>query len=386
MALELYRRHNAQKCKTSSPTDSSCTNTRKPCPIWVRGTQADGTYVRQPLKLRDWKEAQKIVNAWDAQGTKPKSAAARTTIEQLKDQFIENMKSVHRAPATIKKYEVLFRQLVAFAQDKGLRFVNELDLAMLEQFRATWKDGALSKSKKQERLRGVLRYALRHRMIEVNSALDLDKIKVIAAKVVPFTDEQLDRIWIAAKNDSNPRIYALALLMRFSGLRISDAVGLRIDQIKDGHLSLRTRKVQTDVSVPLPETVVRALHSFKAASATHFFWNGTADLNAVAGYHRDYYFSRVFTAAKIEGKPHPHQFRHTFASKLLSAGVSIVEVAALLGNSVRIVEKHYSAWIKARQERLDRAVKRANGYHRLPEAKPRPKVGKTIRKQARERK
>jgi integrase len=174
--------------------------------------------------------------------------------------------------------------------------------------------------------------------------------------------------------------------MRFSGLRISDAVGLRIDQIKDGHLSLRTRKVQTDVSVPLPETVVRALHSFKAVSATHFFWNGTADLNAVAGYHRDYYFSRVFTAAKIEGKPHPHQFRHTFASKLLSAGVSIVEVAALLGNSVKIVEKHYSAWVKARQERLDRAVKRANGYHRLPEAEPRPKVGKPIRKQARGRK
>ena len=64
-------------------------------------------------------------------------------------------------------------------------------------------------------------------MIEANSALELDKIKVIAAKVVPFTDEQLDRIWIAAKNDSNPRIYALALLMRFSGLRIADAVGLR---------------------------------------------------------------------------------------------------------------------------------------------------------------
>ena len=386
MALELYRRHNALKCKTSSPTDSSCTNTRKPCPIWVRGTQADGTYVRQPLKLRDWKEAQKLVHAWDEQGTKPKSAAAKTTIEQLKDQFIENMKSVHRARATIKKYEVLFRQLVAFAQDKGLRFVNELDLAMLEQFRATWKDGALSKSKKQERLRGVLRYALRHRMIEVNSALDLDKIKVVSAKVVPFTDEQLDRIWIAAKNDSNPRIYALALLMRFSGLRISDAVGLRIDQVRDGHLSLRTRKVQTDVSVPLPETVVRALHSFRAASESHFFWNGIADLNAVAGYHRDYYFSRVFTAAKIEGKPHPHQFRHTFASKLLTAGVSIVEVAALLGNSIKIVEKHYSAWIKARQERLDRAVKRANGYHRLPEAEPRPKVGKPIRKQARGRK
>ena len=83
MALELYRRHNAQKCKTSSPTDSSCTNTRKPCPIWVRGTQADGTYVRQPLKLRDWKEAQKVSRMGRARH-ETQERRPRTTIEQLK--------------------------------------------------------------------------------------------------------------------------------------------------------------------------------------------------------------------------------------------------------------------------------------------------------------
>jgi hypothetical protein len=33
------------------------------------------------------------------------------------------------------------------------------------------------------------------------------------------------------------------------------------------------------------------------------------------------------------------------------------EVAAILGNSVRIVEKHYSQWIQARQTALDLAVK-----------------------------
>jgi integrase len=377
MALELYRRHNALKCKTTSPTDSSCTNTRKPCPIWVRGTQADGTYVRQPLKLRDWKEAQKVLRAWDEQGVKPPSAKTPTTIEQLQKQLLDNLHTVNRAPATIKKYEVLFRQLKAFALDKGLRFVPELDVTMLEQFRATWKDGALSKSKKQERLRGVLRYAVRHRMVETNSAIELDRVKVVSAQVVPFTDDELKRIWVAAKADTNSRLYALALLMRFSGLRISDAVGLRIDQIKDGHLSLRTQKAHTDVSVPLPAPVLTALDSFKPASAAYYFWNGEANLTAVAGYYRDYYFRRAFIAAKIDGKPHPHQFRHTFASKLLLAGVSLVELAALLGNSVRVVEKHYSKWVRARQQRLDAAVRKANGYHALPKPTSRRKAVKS---------
>jgi integrase len=39
---------------------------------------------------------------------------------------------------------------------------------------------------------------------------------------------------------------------------------------------------------------------------------------------------------------HAHRYRHTFATQLLSKGVPVSEVAAILGNSARIVEKHYS--------------------------------------------
>jgi site-specific recombinase XerD len=370
MPLELYRRHNADKCQTESPTDSSCSNSRKPCPIWVRGIQADGTYIRRPLKLRDWKTAQRVVREWEELGSKPKGTAPKATIEQLQKQYLENMHVEKRAPATVKKYEVLFRQLSTFTHDKGLRFVAELDLSSLEEFRATWKDGDLSRSKKQERLRGILRYARKHKMVEDNAAEELGKIRVDPHQVVPFSDDELGRIWKAAKADRNPRIYPLALLMRFSGLRISDAIGVRIDQIKGERLSLRTRKVRKDVSILLPKPVLNAMKSFKTASSTHYFWNGEADVISVAGYYRDYYFRRVFEAAKIQGKPHPHQFRHVFAIKLLSAGVSTDGVAALLGNSPKVVFKHYSAWVPERQDALDRAVLKANGFHGLPKDGP----------------
>jgi hypothetical protein len=42
---------------------------------------------------------------------------------------------------------------------------------------------------------------------------------------------------------------------------------------------------------------------------------------------------------------------------LLSKGVPVSEVAAILGNSTRIVEKHYAQWIQARQDALEKAVK-----------------------------
>ena len=38
----------------------------------------------------------------------------------------------------------------------------------------------------------------------------------------------------------------------------------------------------------------------------------------------------------------PHIMRHTFASLLASAGVSIYKIAVWLGDDVRVVQQHYA--------------------------------------------
>ena len=55
-----------------------------------------------------------------------------------------------------------------------------------------------------------------------------------------------------------------------------------------------------------------------------------------------------------------HRFRDTFAVELLLKGVPIEQVSVLLGHSsLKITEKHYSPWVKARQEQLEAAVRKA---------------------------
>lgn len=58
--------------------------------------------------------------------------------------------------------------------------------------------------------------------------------------------------------------------------------------------------------------------------------------------------AEIFKDAKIDG--HSHQFRNTFAVSLLASGVSLEHVATLLGNSVKIVQKHYAPWEAKRQD------------------------------------
>lgn len=64
-------------------------------------------------------------------------------------------------------------------------------------------------------------------------------------------------------------------------------------------------------------------------------------------------------AGPFEEKPTPHRFRHTFVRILLEKGVSVADVAELIGDTEEIVRKHYSRWIASRQDRLTRILQEA---------------------------
>jgi integrase/recombinase XerD len=152
------------------------------------------------------------------------------------------------------------------------------------------------------------------------------------------------------------RLRALVLLLRYSGLRIGDAVSLPRDRIADGKLFLYTAKTGTLVSCPLHNDVIQALDAVLGTSEKYFFWTGQGNLkSAVGDWQRS--MKKLFALAKVSGG-HAHRFRHTFAVELLLAGVPIERVSVLLGHSsTRITEKHYSAWVRARQEQLEADVR-----------------------------
>jgi hypothetical protein len=109
--LIIYRRHNSQKCRFTSRSEFRCK-----CPIWVTGTK-DNVRVREALKLRDWNRAQTLVRQWDVDGTRPRTKV-RATIEELRDQFLNDAKARNLSDATLRTYKLLFRQLLAFTQNR----------------------------------------------------------------------------------------------------------------------------------------------------------------------------------------------------------------------------------------------------------------------------
>ena len=133
-------------------------------------------------------------------------------------------------------------------------------------------------------------------------------------------------------------------------------------------LLLYQAKTRQPVYVPLPPPVAEALRTVPPGARPNrmfFFWSGNGlPKTAVADWQRSY--RRLFKLAdlrKADGAPkrcHPQMFRDTFAVEMLLAGVPLDQVSILLGHrSIKVTEKHYAPWVRARQEQLENSVRRA---------------------------
>lgn len=378
--LTIYRRH----LKTCEHRGEGRDYRRCKCPVWVDGFLS-GRDLRQSLKTRDWQKASDTVREWEARGTIEKESKHEpVTIEQATELFLEDASARELREATLYKYRLLFRQLQTFAADHGLRYLMELDLERLRKFRASWTEHNLTSRNKLERLRTFLRFCVDAEWITKNHALKLKTPKVTEPPTLPLTRDEVVQILAACQEYPDRlnavRLKALLLLLRYSGLRIRDAVTLSRERISGDKLFLRTMKTGTVVWCPLPPVVIEALKSIPSAGK-YFFWSGEGKGKSCASsYQRALH--KLFNLAGVP-EAHPHQFRDTCAVEMLLSGVPLERVSVLLGHSsIRVTEKHYAPWVRARQEQLDLDVRRTWAADLIAsgETKGTPEVhGKTIR-------
>jgi integrase/recombinase XerD len=355
--LTIYRRH----LKSCEHRGEGRNYRRCQCPIWVDGF-IGGVDVRESLKMRNWQKAHETIQGWEARGSREEERDQPITIKQACDIFEADAKARELRESTLYKYRLLFRRLQEFADGQGLRFVAELNLDALREFRNSWKDHNLAALKKLERLRAFLRFAHDSGWIADNNARKIKNPKITQSPTLPLSKENVVAI-LAGCNDypdraNAVRSRALVLLLRYSGLRIRDAVTLPRDRVQKGKLFLYTAKTGTAVWCPLPGAVMEALNAIPLApGAQYFFWTGESNPKSCVGdWQRS--LRRLFRLAGVPDA-HAHRFRDTFAVELLLAGVPLERVSILLGHqSVRITQKHYSPWVAARQEQLESDVRR----------------------------
>lgn len=307
-----------------------------------------GKYVRKSLEVRNWESAQKIVRDWEA-GEERKSI----TVYKACDLFVSNAEARHLGAAQLGKYKLLTRELKAFFPE---RLVESISIDDLRTYRESWDLSPVTSSKKVERMRAFFKFCMESGWIGNNPARLLKLPKVKTMPTLTFTTEEWEKIlWATEIYPDRPKgrraqVKSFVLLLRYSGLRIGDAVNLEVKRVREGKLLLYTAKVGTLVWLPLPVVVVNSL----GTAGDRYFWSGVGTLkSATTCWQRT--IQKLLKLAGVKG--HAHMFRDTLAVDLLSKGVSLENVAAILGNTMRICEKHYSPFVQSRQIELEKAVK-----------------------------
>jgi len=325
--------------------------------------------IRKGLDVRDWEKAQQIIREWESRGqmepVEPESETRAITLERVCADFLAEVKSRELQESTLRKYRQLIGQIRKFSAAEGLLFISQWDALaggteVVRRFRLSWRDKGLTVVKKLERLKAFFRFAQDNKWIAENPATKLKKPIVKPNPTLPFSQHEMIAILAACNQYSGnrKRMRALVLLLRYSGLRIGDAVRLSRDRIKDGRLFLYTQKTGHPVRCPLPEFVIDALNSFEPMNQTYYFWSGSSSKDGVARTYMSR-LKKIFELAGVAGG-HAHRFRDTFATELLLAGVPLERVSVLLGHgSIKVTEKHYSPWVRARQEQLEADVRGA---------------------------
>lgn len=369
----LWRRHKtgcvAAQCQCRKERKRECHCCR--CPVWVDG-YVGGSRIRKSLDTGDWSKAQRKALEIEAQSDgeilESLQTQEPTTIAKAQEMYLADAAKRGLRKATIDRHRIIFKQLQVFTEGRGLKYLNELTAERLTEFRAGWKGNSpLADVKKLERLKSFLRFCVEQGWLMENPAKALRNPKVVMNPTLPFSEAEMLAIRTAALNrihavradgrDGARRLHALILFLRYTGLRISDAVGCSVDRLRNGKLWLYTQKTGQHVYCPLPGFVVRELDSIPRMGERYWFWSGHGSLETARKEWSEK-LAEVFEDAGING--HAHQFRDTFAVELLKAEVPIERVSVLLGHaSVRITEKHYNPWNRARQAQAEADVQRA---------------------------
>jgi integrase len=317
----------------------------------------NGATIRRSLDLTNWEAANRRIRELEIHGD-----VNVVSVCDAADRFIADRESMHLSSAMMSKYRNVVGELKTEFGDRSLRSITVDDI---RKIRERWKLAAITSQKRLEMIRKFFSFCVDSDWLEKNLA---QKVKAPAAKfepTLPFTEGEMKRILRAAENakknhpkmpaDAPKKLKALILLMRYSGLRISDAVMFRKDSLTNGKLFLRQEKTKELVSLPMPPFVIDAVMACDEGRE-YFFYTGEG-LPKTAVTDWQWRLRKIYDDAGIPDG-HSHRLRDTFSVDLLSHGVPLEIVSKLLGHtSIKTTEKHYAPWVKSRNDALEAAVK-----------------------------
>lgn len=200
-------------------------------------------------------------------------------------------------------------------------------------------------------LRRVFSFAVTCQYLRANPVAGFGNLSAEELGVSPFTQGELNAMLDAVQG--NHRMNAAISVFLHTGMRISDIQRLEKTTVSSDRWEIKTRKRRKFVRPLVHPELRKALDAHIAAQNKAQIASLLLFTTGAGGpmKHLGQDLRRLFKRAGIKG--HPHQFRHTFATRALEHGWTFTDIAQALGITEDVVRKHYGPFTPGQQQRQD---------------------------------
>jgi integrase len=282
---------------------------------------------------------------------------AGTPITEFTKTYLEWAKQTKPASCGTEKYRVAIIRL--WFNNAGILTLSAITAQSVEQFRAyvmtrpvghgDKKVGRTTANRYLALLRTMLNKAADWGMFEGRNPVSKVKFYREGAKVRPLTEDEVGRVLEAAREISASKhtsptgraIYDICRVVLNTGLRRSEVLNLRWADVGDDELQIRGKGGKVRM-IPL-NAEARSIIGRQYRAGSFVF--------AVPNRNASGVLRRVTEtiARKTQVHFHIHLLRHSFASRLLAAGVDVVTIGDILGHSAHMTTLLYAHSSPARK-------------------------------------
>jgi integrase len=327
-------------------------------PPWWMSAMVDGRQVCKPTGVTNRRMAQQIYDTWKAEIAQGQFNLLKKA-PKLKEWAEKYLKTVDH-PNTRRRYECSKEKLVAFFGEETQ--LDHVSTARIEQFKQHRREAKVKPSTINRDLRflsQILKQAQRERCL-ARSPFDLTKFFLNESrdrrKPHILTFEEQEKLLAVA----SPRLRVFTVLGVETGMRTGEMLSLRWEDIDflNGVIQVGRSKSQAGIrAVPVSATCRTELLRWRNLIGPTF--SERVFPNFDNRRHRLQNGGRKAWAKALKKAGLPffpsYYLRHSFASRLTTAGVSPLTIAQMLGHSSTQIVPRYAQVMD--QNRLD-AVKK----------------------------
>jgi integrase/recombinase XerD len=244
---------------------------------------------------------------------------------------------------TLSAYATDLRIFANWLQDKSLLEVDAGDISGFLANRYNKGISSRSAARMLSSLRRFYIYLIRENLVTVDPTALIESPHIGRPLPDSLSEQDVERL-LAAPETSNPlghRDRVMLETLYATGLRVSELVGLKVDQFNFRQGVVRvTGKGDKERLVPIGEEALSWLEDYMQSSRKSLLAARQSDFmfltNRASGMTRQTFWHIIKRCAKKAGiQKHlsPHTLRHAFATHLLNHGADLRVVQMLLGHT-----------------------------------------------------